>query len=90
MKPNTGSCQCWVSSLHKEFRRIYGVVFRTLLHAEATVYLLILGTANLLYTGLCSGLEASNVCSYDTYSHKQTNYDQGARKNVLGFYFSAF
>ena len=27
-----------------EFRRIYGVVFRALLHGEATVYLLIVGT----------------------------------------------
>ena len=61
------------SFIYTEFRRIYGVVFRTLLHGEATDYLLIGGAAGLYVSDTCSGLGVNQGCKYETSCYQQRN-----------------
>ena len=60
-----------------EFRRIYGVVFRTSLHGEAKIYLLFVGTTILFATISCCGLAGSMVCKQNrsNYTQAKCNYN---------------
>ena len=74
-----------------EFRRIYGVVCRTLLHGEATDYLLVGGAAGLYVSDTCSGLGVNQGCKHETSCHQQRNdnncaenWDEKVSRLLLG------
>lgn len=73
------------SFIHTEFRRIYGVVFRTFLHGEATDYLLVDGPTSRCIINTCSGLGVNLICIYCAYCRKQTNYDNDAEAQRQAF-----
>ena len=68
---NRGHFVSEVSSfIYPEFRRIYGVVFRTLLHGEAEDYLLAKGPTFLCIIDACSGLGINLGYVYQANCHK--------------------
>ena len=58
------------SFIDTEFRRIYGVVFCTLLHREAEDYLLVKGPTFLCIIDTCSGLGINLIYVYQACCHK--------------------
>ena len=74
--------------LYTEFRRIYGVVFRTLLHGEAKIYLLFVGTTNLFDANSCCGLADSMVCNENRSNYTQTKCSYNAQDQSQFFCFA--
>lgn len=69
-----------------DFRRIYGVVFCTSLHGEATEYLLFVGVTDLFLDSYCD-LAVKAVCRHRI-CRTQTTYDKKRREKPK-VYFNA-